>query len=266
MTTPTARRPLPLETTIVYGPIVSRRLGRSLGLNLLPIHAKVCSFDCVYCHYGDTDVKVSRPVQGDGQDLGFPNPGDVAKAVERALRTCGAVDSLTFSGNGEPTLYPYFAEIAFEVRRLRDRYCPGARIALFSNATTLMHPGVQAALQHIDRPILKLDAGDAMTLTQVNRPAAGVNFAGVVEALHGIRDLTLQTVLFDGPVTNASGDAFEAWLRTVTELKPTQIQIYSTDYPVPDATIQRVPAFRLRELAGIARHRTGAQVQAYWPA
>lgn len=266
MTATTARRPLPLEATIVYGPIVSRRLGRSLGLNLLPIHAKVCSFDCIYCHYGDTDIKVSKPELGDAQHIGFPTPGDVAKAVEGALRTCGAVDSLTLSGNGEPTLYPYFAEIAFEVRRLRDRYCPGARITLFSNATTLMHPGVQAALQHIDRPILKLDAGDATTFAQVNRPAAGVDFAGVVETLRGIRDLTLQTVLIDGPVTNASGDAFEAWLRTVAELKPKLIQIYSTDYPVPDATVQRVPAFRLRELAEIARHRTGAQVQAFWPA
>jgi len=250
----------------VYGPIVSRRLGRSLGLNLLPIRAKVCSFDCVYCHYGDTDVKVSKPALGDAQDIGYPALGDVVKAVEGALRTWGAVDSLTFSGNGEPTLCPFFAEIAFEVRRLRDRTCPGARITLFSNATTLIHPGVQAALQHIDRPILKLDAGDALTFEQVNRPARGIDFGGVVETLRRIQDLTLQTVLIDGPVTNASGDAFEAWLRTVAELKPKLVQIYSTDYPVPDATVQRVPAFRLRELAGIARHRIGAQVQAFWPA
>jgi wyosine [tRNA(Phe)-imidazoG37] synthetase (radical SAM superfamily) len=256
-------RPLPLETTIVYGPIASRRLGRSLGVNLLPKRYKICSFDCIYCHYGTTDVKAVEPEVVAVREADFPTLGEVVRAVEAALRSRGALDSITFSGNGEPTLHPYFPEIVFEVSRLRDRYCPGAKVALFSNATTLARPEIRACLQRIDAPILKLDAGDAATFARINRPVQGIDFAGVVEALGQIPDLILQTVLIDGPVTNAGGEPYEAWLRTLGELKPAQVQLYSTDYPVPIAEVQRVPAFRLRQLAETVERRTGVPVQAY---
>lgn len=258
-------RPLPLETTIVYGPVVSRRLGRSLGVNLLPICTKVCSFDCIYCHYGATDVKERDPETIATQEAGFPTIGAVVRAVERALRVHGAVDSITFSGNGEPTLHPYFSEAVFEVSRLRDRHSPGARVSLSSNATTLGRSDIRACLKYVDTPILKLDAGDTETFARINRPAQGIDLAGIIEALRRVPNLTIQTVLVDGLVTNAAGDAFEAWLRALTELSPAHVQIYSTDYPVPDATVQRVPAFRLRQLAEVAGHRTGAPVRAYWP-
>jgi wyosine [tRNA(Phe)-imidazoG37] synthetase (radical SAM superfamily) len=259
------RRPLPLEATIAYGPIMSRRLGRSLGVNILPVRAKVCSFDCIYCHYGRTDVKTVEPETVAALEIAFPTLGDVARAVEIALRACGAIDTITLSGNGEPTLHPHFREVVYEVKRLRDRHWPGAKIALFSNATTLTRSEIRDCLRTIDTPILKLDTGDTGSFERISRPAVGVDISNIVEALREIPDLTLQTVLFSGPVTNAAGGAFEAWLQVLAELKPKLAQVYSTDYPVPYPTIQRIPAFRLRELAEVVHRRAGVEVRAYWP-
>ena len=123
---------LPLERGIVYGPIISRRLGVSLGVNLLPAGYKTCSFDCVYCHYGCTHAKTVDPSVED-----MPWPQEVERALEAALRRHHSVDSLTFSGNGEPTLHPAFAEIARTARQLRDRHAPHVRLALFSNSSTM---------------------------------------------------------------------------------------------------------------------------------
>jgi wyosine [tRNA(Phe)-imidazoG37] synthetase (radical SAM superfamily) len=256
-------RPLPLETAIVYGPIRSRRLGRSLGVNLLPMRYKICSFDCIYCHYGDTDVRTVAAEAVAARETDFPAVGEVVRTLEAALRSHKDLDSITFSGNGEPTLHPYFLEVAFEVRRLRDRHCPNARVALFSNATTLTWPEIAEGLRHIDVPILKLDAGNAETLRRINRPVQGVDFGAIVDAIGRVPNATIQTVFVEGPVTNAGGEAFEAWQFVVAELQPLAVQLYSTDYPVPSDDVQRVPAFRLRQLAEMVERRTGVPVRAY---
>ncbi len=259
-------RPLPLETSIVYGPIASRRLGRSLGVNLLPTRYKICSFDCIYCHYGATDVKDVAPEVMAAREADFPSPSEVTRELESALRSHKGVACITFSGNGEPTLHPYFAEVAFEVRRLRDRICPDARIALFSNATTLVRSEIRAALQHVDLPILKLDAGDAVTFTRIDRPAPEIDFDDLVASLVQLPAPIVQTVLVDGPATNAGGAAFERWMETLVAIRPRAVQLYSTDYPVPDGTVGRVPPYRLRQLADVAERRIGAPVRAYGPA
>lgn len=252
-------RPLPLETETVYGPIVSRRLGVSLGINVLPKTRKLCSFDCVYCHYGRTDCLTMTPSATD-----FPTVHEVVRALTSALRGPMRLDTLTFSGTGEPTLHPYFGEIVFEVQRLRDRFCPAARIALFSNSTTLARSEVSAALGQIDLPILKLDAGDVRTFRRVNRPDAAVDFKAILEGLRSTPNLVLQSVLIAGSVTNADETAFEAWMATVKQIRPTQVQIYSTDYPVASPDVQRVPAYRLRELAELAEQRIGVPVHPFW--
>ncbi|MGC9357838.1 MAG: radical SAM protein, partial [Anaerolineae bacterium] len=143
---------LPLESGVIYGPVRSRRLGISLGINVLPLRRKVCSFDCVYCHYGPTVVPTLSPDESE-----FPGVPEIVAAVERALRRTPHVDSLTFSGNGEPTLHPYFRDVVLGVRRLRDRLNPQARISLFSNATMAHLPQIREALAHLDAPIMKLD-------------------------------------------------------------------------------------------------------------
>jgi wyosine [tRNA(Phe)-imidazoG37] synthetase (radical SAM superfamily) len=249
----------PLQENVVYGPIRSRRLGRSLGLNLLPTDRKICSYDCVYCHYGRTDLKTLTPAEGE-----FPHTEDVLKAIRRALHRCGPIDAITFSGNGEPTLHPYFSTIVREVRRLRDRFRPEARLALLSNATTAHLPDVREVLNLFDEPIMKLDAGDARTLARINRPVACISVKQIVQSLAAIPGLVVQSVLIDGEVSNVVGEPFDAWIGALREIGPRYVQIYSTDRPVAEAGVERVPPFRLRAIAEDTARRTGLQIVPYW--
>ena len=256
-------RIFPFETTIIYGPLFSRRLGRSLGVNLLPFDRKVCSFDCVYCHYGHTTVHTAM-----GRDLEiaatFPDMGNVLRAVETALRRYPHVDALTFSGNGEPTLHPHFPAIVAETRRLRDAIAPNVKLALFSNATTAHLSRIQESLNDFDLPILKLDAGDPATLARINRPAPGVTLDTILEGLKATPDLVVQSVLIDGVVSNIKGEAFEAWVTALDAIRPAAVQIYSTDYPVPDVGVERVPPYILKRIARKVTERTGVRVGAFW--
>jgi len=250
---------LPLETTLTYGPLFSRRLGRSLGVNVLPFDCKVCSFDCVYCHYGYTTVKTLTP-----SGVAFPAVDAILHAIETALRRYPHVDALTFSGNGEPTLHPHFPAIVAGTRRLRDALAPNVKLALFSNATTAHLPHIQACLLDFDLPILKLDAGDPATLAWVNRPAAGVTLDSILAGLKATPNLIVQSVLIDGAVSNSKGEALEAWIAALDALRPAAVQLYSTDYPVPDAGVERVPPYVLKRIANEVMGRTGLRVEAFW--
>lgn len=250
---------LPLKQEIIYGPVNSRRLGRSLGINLLPTGGKVCSFDCVYCQYGPTRVKALEP-----GPAGFPPLGEVIAAVETALTSGPDCDSFTFSGNGEPTLHPQWPEIVEAVRLLRDRHRPAARLTLLSNSSTAARPAVRATLTRLEMPIMKLDAGDEATLAAINRPAKGICLEAIVEALAQIPGLNIQSLMVEGVVTNSAGPAFENWLSVLAALKPVQVQIYSTDRPVPEAGIERVPPERLQQIAARVVAHTGLDVRAYW--
>jgi wyosine [tRNA(Phe)-imidazoG37] synthetase (radical SAM superfamily) len=253
-------RVLRLQEGVTYGPVHSRRLGRSLGVNLLPDDYKLCSFDCVYCQYGRTEIKALSP-----EAHHFRSKEWVLRAVEIGLLIHGGdVDYVTFSGNGEPTLHPDFPTIVSGVRDLRDRLCPDVKLAIFSNSTTAHLPHIQEALALLDAPILKLDAGDAGTLARINRPDPAVKLARIVEGLKAIPRLITQSVLIDGKVTNIRGEPFEAWLATLAEIGPIRVQIYSTDRPVADAGVERVPPPTLERIASEVERRTGLPVDAYW--
>jgi len=220
----------------------------------------------VYCHYGPTEVKTLAPLPRD-----FPWTRDVLRAIEAAWRRYPNPDYFTFSGNGEPTLHPAFPDVAAAVRRLRDELDPGVKLALFSNATTVHLPRVRQALSLFDAPILKLDAGDPETLARINRPAPGVELARIVEGLKRVPNLIIQSVLIDGQVSNIRGRAFEAWVEALADIRPARVQIYSgrtisvrTDYPVPEAGVERVPPYVLRRIAGEVERRAGVRVEAYW--
>ncbi|MEJ5311980.1 MAG: radical SAM protein [Anaerolineae bacterium] len=250
---------LPLETTLTYGPLFSRRLGRSLGVNVLPFECKVCSFDCIYCHYGYTTVKTLTP-----SGVTFPAVDAILHAIETALRRYPHVDALTFSGNGESTLHPHFPAIVAETRRLRDALAPNVKLALFSNATTAHLPHIQASLPAFDLPILKLDAGDPTTLARINRPAAGVTLDSILTGLKATPNLIVQSVLIDGAVSNSSGEALEAWIAALDAIRPAAVQLYSTDYPVPDEGVERVPPYVLKRIAAEVAERTGLHIEAFW--
>jgi len=250
---------LQLQPGILYGPVNSRRLGRSLGINLLPADRKVCSFDCVYCHYSRTGVLTLAPEEGL-----CPGVERVLAMVEEALRTRRDFDYLTFSGNGEPALHPQFPEIAAGVRRLRDQWQPEVKLAILSNSTTVHLPQVREALALLDVPIMKLDAGDPQTLAAINRPVREVELETIVAGLKGMRGLVVQSVMIGGEVSNARGKEFEAWVGALAEIRPARVQIYSTDRPVPEAGVEKVEPAALERMAGEVERRTGMRVQAYW--
>ena len=230
---------LPLQSGIIYGPVHSRRLGRSLGINVLPAGRKVCNFDCRYCQYGWTDPRVLAAM-GEG---GYPAVRDVVDAVEAALEGLPeAPHYITFSGNGEPTLHPRFGEIVDGVNEARNRLAPLARTAILSNSSRVMDPGVREALGRLDARIMKLDAGTESGFARYNRPAAGIALEAIVEGLRALADIQIQALFTGGPAGNLNDAEIEAWLGRVARIRPRLVQLYTLDREPPDRYL--LPATR----------------------
>ncbi len=252
---------LPLQEGILYGPISSRRLGKSLGINLMPGSYKLCSFDCVYCHYGPTHVSAVdlAPYRAD-----LPRVVEVLDAVEQALKSTIEYAYLTFSGNGEPTLHPDFRDIVTGIVQLRNRYRPHVKVALLSNSSGLYREGVEESISHIDLPVFKLDAGDEDTFKKINRPARDVDFQEIVASLQTVKDIYLQTVLMAGFPSNTKDNALAAYFKVVSQIKPRAVQIYSLDRPVPNKKIKRVPPVQLEEIAMRGTKETGVMFRPFY--
>lgn len=230
-----------LQSGIVYGPVRSRRLGRSLGVNLAPFGRKTCNFNCPYCQYGWTDF----PPKGD-----FPRPAAVVAAVDEALARDPNVDSITVAGNGEPTLHPAFAPIVEGLARVRARRAPKAKLTLLSNASTLNRLDVIHSLPRFDVRCMKLDAGDATTFRLMN--AATVTLGRVIADLRTVDRLTLQSMFvrdLDGVVDNTTPRAVKAWLDAVQQIRPHSVDLYSVARPAARATLLRVPLSVLEDIA-----------------
>ncbi|UCE28006.1 MAG: radical SAM protein [Candidatus Coatesbacteria bacterium] len=252
---------LELKDGIIYGPINSRRLGKSLGINLMPGRFKLCSFDCVYCHFGRTD-ELSVDMREYVNDL--PDSDEVVRAVEGALKSSLEFGYVTFSGNGEPTLHPDFPELVDEVVELRDTYRPDAKVALLSNSTALARTGVREAVRKIDAPVFKLDAGTERTFRAINRPARRVDFYDIVERLSSLDGIRVQSVLVDGAPSNISAGELESYFDLVSLIQPVEVHIYSIDRPVPDTGISLVPPERLEDIARAGREATGVPFVAFY--
>ena len=252
-------RVMPLQKGVIYGPVNSRRLGRSLGINLMPTAYKVCSFNCVYCHYGWTKY-LEADLTGRLGDL--PSVEDVETALSKSLQEIEPPEYITFSGNGEPTLHPDFAGMVDAALRVRDSAGSRAKVAILSNSTGLCRPGVREALQKLDARMMKLDAGTPEVLARINRPAGGVTLDQIVSGLSDLRDLTLQSAFVDGEVSNCSDQDVEAWLAQVAKIKPVYVQVYSLENAPAMATLRGVPPGRLEEI--VARlGRMGIKAGAY---
>jgi wyosine [tRNA(Phe)-imidazoG37] synthetase (radical SAM superfamily) len=246
---------LPLQEGIVYGPIRSRRLGLSLGVNVMPRGRKVCSFNCSYCQYGWTTALVADGTTFDGI---WPDPPAVGKAVARALshlRSRGdRIQRITFSGNGEPTLHPEFAAVVAAVQAVRDEAAPGVPLAILSNSATLERPGVMEALNALDERYMKLDAGDQGLLRRVN--AAQVQLDEILDALSRLSDVAIQSMFVKdrlGRIDNSSDLAVSAWIAAVQRVAPRVVHIYSIDRPAAWPYLQAVPPNRLEEIGNRAR-------------
>ena len=233
-----------LRETTVFGPIFSRRLGSSLGINLLPQEGKLCNFDCVYCECG-----WNKDGRGDTK---LPTAQDVRVALESKLQACRQagtpIDSITFSGDGEPTLNPDFPAIIDLTLELRDRYYPKAVVSVLSNATRAHLEPVFQALRKVDNPILKLDAPTDRQVALVNRPAPGYHVANVVKALERFQgDFVLQTLFLKGPGWESAQWAGE-WMDLVRHLRPREIMVYTIDRETPMQGLQKYTVEEMRAL------------------
>ena len=215
----------------VFGPIFSRRLGSSLGINLLPEKGKICNFDCIYCECG---------WNRDGRnDTVLPTAEKVRTDLERMLKKLVAektpVDSITFSGDGEPTLNPEFPQIIDDTLRLRDNYYPAAKVSVLSNATRVHKPEVFAALRKVDNPIMKIDAPTNELIEKINMPAPGYDVARVIEALKQFEgDFVLQTCMLRSPdFDSSSPQVVEGLMDIVRVLKPREWMVYTIDRATP---------------------------------
>ena len=243
-----------LFTSIIYGPIRSRRLGMSLGVNLMPTDAKLCTFDCVYCECG-WNQPVSHPQ--------LPTRQQVRDALNLQLSTLNSpLDVITFSGNGEPTLHPEFLGIIQDTCALRDQYCPEAKISVLSNSTQLFREEVVEALRLCDNRILKLDSAITSTMRMIDKPVnSALTVEQIVERLSMFDgDFTLQTCFLTGEyngqlIDNTTLSELAAWYQAVEYLHPKQVMIYVIDRATPLKTLSKIPLDRMNEIAAPLREK-----------
>jgi len=253
---------LELKKGILYGPVNSRRLGKSLGVNLMPWKYKLCSFNCIYCHFGWTD-KHTRYINSNLDDL--PKIDEVIKAIEEACKSDLEFNYITFSGNGEPTLYPNFLELVYEVRKIRNKLRGEAKIALLSNSTNLSSADVQRAISYIDYPMFKLDAGREDTFRIINYPSDGISFDSILGNLEKLGDrIIIQTILMDGEPNNVNLEELTCYYDCIVRIKPREVHIYSIDRPVPEKKIIRVNSEKLKEIAKVGEERTNISFKGFY--
>jgi wyosine [tRNA(Phe)-imidazoG37] synthetase (radical SAM superfamily) len=238
---------------IIFGPVKSRRLGVSLGINLLPTKKKICNFNCIYCECGwtrDIEKAVSR----------LPRREEVRTALDLKLSELKkknlAPDVITYAGNGEPTLHPDFPEIIDDSISLRDKYFPEARIAVLSNATTISDPLIKAALLKVDQNILKLDSAFDSTIKTHNQPRVVINAEELIKGLMEFNGkVIIQTLFLRGThngkaIDNTTPVEINAWLKAIEKIKPAEVMIYTISRDTPEgASLIKVPLIELKEIA-----------------
>jgi wyosine [tRNA(Phe)-imidazoG37] synthetase (radical SAM superfamily) len=226
---------------LIYGPIKSRRLGNSLGVNLLPTERKYCNFNCIYCECGANDA--------DGGKIILARRAEIAEALSSKLKELHsqgiAVDSITFAGNGEPTIHPDFEGVMQDTVNERNKYFPEAVISVLSNATRISKPEVVEALMLIDNRILKLDSAIESTAKAIDRPVGEYSVARIVDLLKGFNgDFTLQTMFLEGDVNgvhinNMTEQEVSAWLDVVKTTRPKKVMIYTIDRDTPEQNLRK---------------------------
>lgn len=234
----------------IFGPVHSRRLGISLGINLLPADGKVCSFDCIYCECGFNEDH--RPT------LPMPTREEVAQKLEDKLQQMKVEgqlpDVLTFAGNGEPTCHPHFAEIIDDTIRLRNTYCPEAKVSVLSNSTMVHRQQVHDALMKVDNNILKLDTIDPIYINKVDHPNGTYDVNLIIERLKAFNGhVIIQTMFMRGEcqgesVDNTGEEYVGPWLEAVKDIKPQQVMIYTIDRETPTQGLLKATHEQLDEI------------------
>lgn len=247
----------------IFGPIKSRRLGVSLGINLLPGDGKVCTFDCIYCECGYNAERRTKST--------LPTRHEVATALESQLQKMQqqgvAPDVLTFAGNGEPTIHPQFAAIIDDTLALRDKYFPNAKVSVLSNATMITRPAVFDALKKVDNNILKLDTVDTAFISSIDRPNAAYKLSDIIERMKAFDGhVVIQTMflkgIVDGKEIDNTGDGYVLpWIDTVRGIAPREVMIYTIDRETPCKGLQKATPQELDRIVALL-HDAGIKASA----
>lgn len=240
-----------LFDNIVFGPVFSRRLGVSLGINLLPIENKYCNFNCIYCECGWTEKNDKKNI--------LANRDELKQRLEEKLKeiqgTVNEPDAITFAGNGEPTIHPKFAEIIDDTIYLRDKYAPKAAISILSNASMLHQEKVTAALQKVDKNIQKLDSGIQSTFASINQALGNITLEKITAGLLAFEGkLIIQTLFLRGEydgriIDNTTDEEVEAWLNIVKKVNPEYVMLYPIERGTPAKEIEKISKEKLEEIA-----------------
>lgn len=236
----------------VFGPINSRRLGISLGINLLPTKYKFCTFNCIYCECGWTEVSPEETAH-------FVSAAETLEQLEKRLvelQTEGITpDSFTLAGNGEPTIHPEFPAIVDGCVRLRDTYFPKSKISVLSNASRLSDPDILAALKKVDNNIQKIDAGTEETFQRINQPKIPLTLREVIDALKQFKgNFVVQTLFLRSNtngilIDNTTEEEITAWLSLLKEIRPRRVMLYSVERDTPMDGIEKIPKTELARIA-----------------
>jgi wyosine [tRNA(Phe)-imidazoG37] synthetase (radical SAM superfamily) len=241
-----------LFNEIIFGPVQSRRLGESLGINLLPLNTKVCNFNCIYCECGFTErIRADDPHILPHEKI----KEELEKTLISLLKTGKNIDTITFAGNGEPTLHPEFIEIIDDTILLRNKFFPKAGIAVLSNATLIGRQDIKQALQKIEFNILKIDSSFEETIKGINCPIGNFSLKNLISDLQNFnKNLTLQTLFLKGNYNgfyfdNSSEMEVEGLLNIYYKLNPKLVMIYTIARDTPVNTLEKISLHRLNEIA-----------------
>lgn len=234
-----------IKESIVYGPVLSRRLGISLGINLLPIEKKICSLDCLYCECGWTEIHTDKV----NENYNFPTIDNIKESlINKILETNIRIEHITFAGNGEPTLHPDFPIIVDEIIKIRDKFLPEIKIAILSNSTTLNNDDIKKAISKLNLRIMKLDAGNEETFIKYNRPSENIKFSDIVNGLMDLKDIIIQSLFTEGQSGNYNEKNISDWKKLIIKIQPSLVQLYSLDRNYPSKEILPVTQDKLKKI------------------
>lgn len=253
-----------LVEPLVFGPIRSRRLGKSLGINLMPEVGKICSFDCIYCECGwNPESKINS---------GLPQKEVFEQTLEKRLQelkgSTDEPDSITFSGNGEPTLHPDFVEIIDITIRLRDRYIPKAKISVLTNGTMLHKKEIFDAISRVDNNIIKIDGGTYETIKAINKPNVDFDLEKYIELLQKFKgDLIIQTCFLRGEhngvkIDNTTEKEVDLWVEHIKKINPKKTMIYAIERETPEKNLEKISQEELEKIADVLR-RSAFEVECF---
>ncbi|GMV67473.1 MAG: radical SAM protein [Candidatus Omnitrophica bacterium] len=247
----------------VFGPVDSRRYGKSLGVNPFPLGEKICSFNCPYCECGWTN----KHWVGKHNEILWPSLVTLLDEIESRLKKAREqgeqIDAITFAGNGEPTLYPEFGELIEGTLALRKKWVPAARVIVLTNASELHRTDIREALLKVDETCMKLDAVSPEVVRAINKPHSSLSMDSLISLMQAFPSPVIQTMFVHGPSDNTGEKEIALWIAALIRIHPVRVDLYSIDRAAPDPRVSRVPAETLQAIADRVRREVGVPVFVY---